>query len=70
MGAIERIADRSLGYAGLFLIGAMSWVADRLGPARRPAPRVPSRMVELRSATRGRTGRPGVSLATTHHPGG
>ena len=31
--------DRMLGYLGLFVIGALGWVSDRLGqsPAARPA---------------------------------
>ena len=70
MGTVERIADRGLGYLGLFLIGAMSWVADHLAPAPRPAPRAPARTVALQGATRGRADRPGVALATTQHTGG
>lgn len=73
MGAIQWIADHSLGYAGLFLLGAMSGAPIAWAPRaarRRVAPRVRTRMVELRSATRGRAGRPGGSLATTRHAGG
>ena len=72
MGAIQWIADHSLGYAGLFLLGAMSGAPIAWAPRaarRRAAPRVRNRMVELRSVTRGR-GRPGGSLATTHYAGG
>jgi hypothetical protein len=70
MATVERIADRGLGYLGLFLIGAMSWVADHLCSAHGPVPRVPSPMVALQSNTRDRAGRPGVRLAATHHTGG
>jgi hypothetical protein len=38
MERLERVADRFLGYLGLFLIGAISWVAERMGPAPQPAP--------------------------------
>jgi hypothetical protein len=47
MRAMETVGDRLMGYLGLFLIGAISWVADRTGPPRltaRPAPVVTSRV--------------------------
>jgi hypothetical protein len=70
MGAIEWIADRGLGYAGLFLLGAMSGAPIAWAPraARRRASRA-ARSV-LRSAPRGRARRPGVCLATPPHAGG
>jgi hypothetical protein len=46
MRTMETVSERFMGYLGLFLIGAISWVADRMGPPRlpaRPAP-VPSRV--------------------------
>jgi hypothetical protein len=54
MGPLDRIADRSLGYLGLFLIGAISWMADRMGPVTRPEPGVPTRMVRRTPAPAGR----------------
>ena len=30
MKALSKITDRALGHLGLFLIGAISWTADRL----------------------------------------
>jgi hypothetical protein len=30
--------DRGLGHLGLFLIGVISWLADRVGPTRAAAP--------------------------------
>ena len=63
METAARITDRTLGYLGLFLIGAISWVADHLGEARQPAPTVGPR----------RPSRPGVParpLATAHRAGG
>jgi hypothetical protein len=47
MRTMATVGDRLMGYLGLFLIGAISWVADRTGPSRlpaRPAPGVPSRI--------------------------
>ena len=47
MRALEAVGDRFMGYLGLFLIGAISWAADRMGPPRlpaRPTPVVPSRI--------------------------
>ena len=52
MRAVEVLVDRSMGYLGLFLIGAISWVADRMGPAPQPAPRVRARRVPHHSAGR------------------
>jgi hypothetical protein len=43
MGTVGRIADRTLGYLGLFLIGAVSWVAEHAGAAGRPTPAVGAR---------------------------
>jgi hypothetical protein len=37
MKRVEQISDRFMGYAGLFLIGALSWAADHMGPTRHPA---------------------------------
>ena len=51
------ITERGLGYVGLFLIGALSWAADRLGPAD-PSTRVP------RSARR-----PGAAAPRAFHHG-
>jgi hypothetical protein len=45
MERLERVADRCLGYLGLFLIGAISWVAERMGPAPQPAPGARARRV-------------------------
>jgi hypothetical protein len=63
METVARITDRTLGYLGLFLIGAISWVADHVGEAREPAPSVGAR----------RPSRPRVPagpLATSHRAGG
>ena len=35
--------DRILGYLGLFVIGALGWVSDRLGPSRTVWPALPPR---------------------------
>ena len=64
MKALNRIADRTLGHLGLFLIGAISWTADRLG-ASALQPGNPTRVVPLRSARRNTAGRAGVTRATT-----
>jgi hypothetical protein len=45
MRKLERVADRCLGYLGLLLIGAISWVAERMGPAPQPAPGARARRV-------------------------
>jgi hypothetical protein len=45
MRAVERMADRCLGYLGLVLIGAIGWVAERMEPAPQPAPRPRARRV-------------------------
>lgn len=52
METIERVADRCMGYLGLFLIGALSWVADRMGPAPQPAPRARARRISHSHARR------------------
>jgi hypothetical protein len=64
MKAPSRITDRTLGYLGLFLIGAISWTADRLGTSGRQ-PGVPTRVVPLRSARPNTAGRTGVTGPTT-----
>jgi hypothetical protein len=64
MKAISRITDRALGHLGLFLIGAVSWTADRLS-ASGPEPGIPTRVVSLRSARPSDAGRTGVTAATT-----
>ena len=43
MGTVEKAVDRCMGYLGLFLIGAISWVADRMAPDPKPAPRTRAR---------------------------
>ena len=45
MGTVEKVIDRCLGYFGLFLIGAISWAADRMGRVPQPAPRARARRV-------------------------
>ena len=67
MKALNRIADRTLGHLGLFLIGAISWTADRLG-ASALQPGNPTRVVPLRSA-RGRHESIGTSFTTKSHRG-
>jgi hypothetical protein len=52
MGTIERVADRCMGYLGLFLIGAIGWMADRMGPVPQPAPRARARRVSHRTTRR------------------
>jgi hypothetical protein len=64
MKALSRITDRTLGYLGLFLIGAISWTADRLSPSG-AEPGIPTRVVPLRSARPAGAGRTGVTPATT-----
>jgi hypothetical protein len=64
MNPLSRITDRALGHLGLFLIGAISWTADRLG-ASGLQPGIPTRVVLLRSARRNTAGRTGVTRATT-----
>ena len=66
METFDGIAGRCLGYLGLFLIGAISWAADHLGPA----PGVPVRMVSRRSARPYRALRPGAALARTQRTNG
>jgi hypothetical protein len=64
MKALVRITDRALGHLGLFLIGALSWAAERLGP-RRPEPEAPRRVVRLPGARPSGAGRAGVTRVTT-----
>jgi hypothetical protein len=64
MKTLSSITDRALGYLGLFLIGAISWTADRLG-ASGLQPGVPTRVVPLRSARPNTAGRAGVTRAAT-----
>jgi hypothetical protein len=64
MKAIGRITDRALGHLGLFLIGAISWTADRLN-ASGPEPGVPTRVVPLRNARPQATGQTRATAATT-----
>jgi hypothetical protein len=52
MGTVEKVVDRCLGYFGLFLIGAISWAADRMGPVPQPAPRVRARRVSQHTTGR------------------
>jgi hypothetical protein len=52
MERLERIADGCLGYLGLFLIGAISWVAERMGPVPRPAPGARARRVSAHHTPR------------------
>ena len=68
MDTVDRIADRTLGYVGLFLIGAISWVADHVGTASRPAPTAGACMAP-RSSAPGGIPRP-RSLATAQRTGG
>jgi len=63
METVARITDRTLGYLGLFLIGAISWVADHMGEARNAAPTGGTRRPS-------RPGVPGRPLATAHRTGG
>jgi hypothetical protein len=64
MKTLSRITDRALGHLGLFLIGAISWTADRLGTSA-PEPGIPFRVVPLRSARPKAAGRTGGTSATT-----
>ena len=64
MKALSRITDRALGHLGLFLIGAISWAADRLSTSR-PEPGIPTRVVSLRTARPTGAERTGVTAATT-----
>ena len=52
MGIVNGVADRCLGYLGLFLIGAISWMADRIAPAPEPAPRARARRIPPHSTRR------------------
>jgi hypothetical protein len=62
MRPLDRIADRALGSLGLFIIGAISWAADRLTAAGRPAPETPARGANGRSGSRRRPLQPGTRL--------
>jgi hypothetical protein len=64
MKTLSRITDRALGHLGLFLIGAISWTADRLSTSG-PEPGFRTRVVPLRSARPSGAGRTGVTAATT-----
>ena len=64
MKALSRITDRALGHLGLFLIGAISWTADRLSTSGSGSG-IPTRVVPLRSARPSGAGRTGVTAATT-----
>jgi hypothetical protein len=64
MKPLSRITDRALGYLGLFLIGSISWTANRLGTSALQ-PGNPTRVVPLRSARHNTAGRTGVTRATT-----
>ena len=52
MGILDRVVERGMGYLGLFLIGVISWVADRTGPTPQPAPRARARRVSQHSTGR------------------
>jgi len=67
MGTVNRIADRTLGYLGLFLIGAVSWVADHTWVAR-PMPAVGARPASRPDAPAGVP--PQRSLASARRTGG
>ena len=45
-------ADRMLGYLGLFIIGALGWVSDRLGQSRPAWPAVAPRPTTSRGIGR------------------
>jgi hypothetical protein len=64
MKALSRITDCALGHLGLFLIGAISWTADRLSKSG-PEAKIPTRVVPLRSARPSGAGRTAVTAATT-----
>jgi hypothetical protein len=64
MKTLSRITDRALGHLGLFLIGAISWTADRLS-TNALQPGSPARVVPLRSPRPSTAGRTGVPRATT-----
>jgi hypothetical protein len=64
MKALSRITDRALGHLGLFLIGAISWAADRLSTSG-SEPGIPTRVVPIRGARPSGAGRTGVTAATT-----
>ena len=64
MKALSRITDRALGHLGLFLIGAISWTADRLTTSGSESG-IPTRVVPIRGARPSGAGRTGVTAATT-----
>jgi hypothetical protein len=64
MRNVEQVVDRFMGYLGLFLIGALSWAADRLGPAGQAAPETGAQNAPRRKAAPDRAVRPGIPLAT------
>jgi hypothetical protein len=64
MKALSRITNCALGHLGLFLIGAISWTADRLSTSG-PEAKIPARVVPIRSARSSGTGRTTVTAATT-----
>jgi hypothetical protein len=68
MDSVDRIADRTLGYLGLFLIGAISWVADHVGTASHPVPIAGARVAPRSKAPAG-VPRP-RPLATSQRTGG
>lgn len=70
MATAATIADRTLGYAGLFLIGSISWAVDHLDRAHRPARTVPARMVSRPRVAPDRAFRPGVSVPVTQRTSG
>jgi hypothetical protein len=64
MKALSKITDRALGHLGLFLIGAISWTADRLSMSGSES-EIPTPVVPLRNARPCGAGRTGVTAATT-----
>ena len=69
MRPLSTIADRAMGYLGLFLIGAISWAADRRGSTG-PEPGIPTRMVPRRGVVPKGAAHPGVPFTTTPRAAG
>jgi hypothetical protein len=61
MKRVEQISERFMGYLGLFLIGALSWAADHMGPERHPVSGASARVVTRRAADP--IGRPRIPVA-------
>lgn len=70
MATAATIADRTLGYVGLFLIGSISWAVDHPDATQRPAQTVRARVVSRPRVAPDQALRPGVSVPVIQRTNG